>query len=141
MTLPQTKNKIRIAAALAGVSALVCSASAAVEHVYILNTKGYTPVGLFMFIYAVLIALLIISYHWNDELSGALAIGAGLIAMWTSRSVDYVDGIAVTSGTTTVVHSIFQPDIFTVFALIMFILAILNLYRIWLVEKTPAGVR
>ena len=108
---------------------------AAVEQVRVLDQTGYMPSGLFMFILAVLFVSLVVSYRWNDEMAGFVSIGSGFMAIWTSRSVDYVTGVVYSSSTTTVVHTIYRPDIITLFAGICFVLAILNILRIYVLSK------
>ena len=115
--------------------ALIAPASAAVEQVRVLDQTGYMPSGLFMFILAVLFVSLVVSYRWNDEMAGFVSIGSGFMAIWTSRSVDYVTGVVYSSSTTTVVHTIYRPDIITLFAGICFVLAILNILRIYVLSK------
>lgn len=109
--------------------------SAAVEQIRVIDQTGYMPSGLFMFILAVLFCSLVISYRYNDEMSAFISIGTGFMAMWTSRMVDYVTGVSYTSSTTTVVHTIYRPDIITLFSGICFVLAILNTYRIYVLSK------
>jgi len=119
---------------------LISPASAAVEQIRVLDQTGYMPSGLFMFMLAVMFISLVVSYRYNDEMAGFVSLGAGFICVWTSRAVDYITGISYTSTTTTVVHTIYRPDILTVFSGICFVLALLNLYRVYVLSKATGQV-
>jgi hypothetical protein len=107
-----------------------------VKPLTIIDQRGYIPSGLFMFIMAVALVSLVASYRWNDEMTGFISIMASFAAMWTSRAVDYVTGVAVNSSADiTVVHTIYHPDILTVITGICFVLSLLNVYRIYLLAK------
>jgi hypothetical protein len=98
-----------------------------VKPLTIIDQRGYIPSGLFMFIMAVALISLVASYRWNDEMTGFISIMASFAAMWTSRAVDYVTGVAV--------NTIYHPDILTVITGICFVLSLLNVYRIYLLSK------
>lgn len=57
-------------------------------------------------------------------------------AAWTSRGIDYVTGVAIDSTSAiSVVHTIYQPDTVTAMAIILFIVSLLNEYRIILLYR------
>ena len=119
--------------------ALLCCTSAVsaatVTPITVLDQRGYMPSGLFMLLIVIMLATLVVAYRYNDEMCGFISIGVSFMVLWTSRAVDYVTGVSTDSATITVIHTIYQPDIITVFAGICFVLAFLNVYRIYLLSK------
>jgi len=118
-------------------------ASAATAAPYILlDQRGYMPSGLFMFISAVALVSLVASYRWLDEMCGFISIATSFIMMWTSRTIDYVTGVAIDSTSAiSVVHTIYKPDTITLFAGICFVLALLNLYRLYILSKQDTSMQ
>ena len=116
----------------------VTSASArTIEQNAVIDQRGYMPSGLFMFISAVALISLVISYRWNDEMCGFISVAMSFVMLWTSRAVDYVTGITVNSSSSDVVivHTIYHPEILTVIAIFCFLLSLANLYRIYLISQ------
>lgn len=73
---------------------------------------------------------------------GAIAIATWFMAMWTSRVIDFFSGTVMdTSTTISVTHTIYHPEIVTVFSAICFIIAILNEIRIYVLSQreNPMG--
>ena len=113
-----------------------------VQPFTILDQRGYMPSGLFLFIAAVAILALVVSYRWKDEMVGLIAIIASFVMLWTSRAVDYVTGITIdASSNVTIVHTIYHPEILTVVSGILFVLAILNEYLLYLQWKQNDAIQ
>lgn len=124
-------RKILILLVLCAMIAPLASAITA-NQVVVLDQRGYMPSGLFIFVFATALVSLVISYHWDDEMSGFIAIMTAFAAMWTSRAIDYVTGVSMNvAGDINIVHTIYKPDIMTLMALILFIISLLNEYRIY----------
>lgn len=136
------RNAHILMAILCAVVLLVLApASAYVEQVNVLDQRtDVMPSGLFMFFAAVAVISLVVAYRWNDEMAEFIALAAGFIVMWTSRHIDYTTGIAYNTTTTTVVHTIVQPDIATLFGGICFLLALFNLLRLILLSRQGNGM-
>ena len=117
---------------------LVVSPASAVNVTSVthLDQTGYMPSSLFMVVLLIAIATLVISYRYNDEMCGAIAIVTWFVAMWTSRAIDYTSGTVMdTSSNINVAHTIYHPEILTVFCLICFVISILNELRIYLLSQ------
>lgn len=105
-----------------------------------LDQTGYMPSALFMFILGIAVVTLIFSYHFNDEMCGAIAIATWFITMWTSRAIDFMSGtIALDSTTISVTHAIYHPEIITILSIVCFIIAILNEVRIYVLSGQASG--
>lgn len=104
--------------------------------VFRLDQYGYMPINLFIFIMSIAVITLIVSYRWNDEMCGAIAIATWFMSMWTSRAIDYLTGtIALSADTISISHTIYHPEILTVFCAICFVISILNEIRIYVLAK------
>ncbi len=116
------------------VSAVTVSASTLLEQ------NGYIPSNIFMFMFALAIVTLVASYRYSDDMCGIIAIMASFITMWTSRTIDYVTGVAIDSTSqVTVIHTLYHNELVTISALIVFILSLLNGYRIYLKINSDSG--
>lgn len=106
------------------------------SEITLLDQHGYMPSSLFMFIAVVTMATIILAYKWLDDMCAIISVAAGFVMLWTSRSIDYVTGIAIDSTSTiVVVHTVYKPDIISLFAGICFVLALLNAYRLYVLSK------
>lgn len=118
------------------------------NQTYVVDTTGYTPLPLWLFLASLSITLFVVSYRWNDDMLSLMSILVSFITAWTSRTIDIINGYGVTAqqevatGNTIVLewvymemHQIYHIEAITLLFAIVFIVSILNSYRIYLLNR------
>jgi hypothetical protein len=117
---------------------------------YSLATSSATPFPLWLFVAMLGLTLLFASFvlklEQGNDVCALIAPLPILITAWQSLSIDIAGGAgvaALSNGTNTWVlmenHIIYSPVILAVFFGLLFIISLLNIYRIYLTSKTVEG--
>jgi hypothetical protein len=118
---------------------------------YSLATNSATPFPLWLFVAMLGLTLLFASFvlkaEQGNDVCALIAPLPILITAWQSLSVDIAGGAgvaALSDGTTNTWvllenHIIYSPVILAVFFGLLFIISLLNIYRVYLVSKTIEG--
>lgn len=119
------------------------------------STVDAIPNDVFIALIFATLAMLVIAYRFNDDLCGILSAIFSAIVTISSRCVDYVDGYGVTSQVAIQAatgkintheyvlmthHVIYPINYITVLFAIVFILSVINVYRIYILNSKIDGV-
>lgn len=115
---------------------------------YTAASGNFTPFSIWIFVAAAGFYLMLISFlatsEQNNDIFAYLAVPTLGLATWQSLALDVITGSGVTSQTGSYVlleqHTIYSITGLTIIFLILFIVSLLNVYRVIMMNRDPNEV-